>query len=118
MTNKARKRERLHARNPCCYYCRVETKLHPELRGGPSPSDLATLEHLDDRFTRARAWCAGYIDGAVREHRVVIACWRCNVERGRDRVDEFVAKFGVIARGFTMRQRVECNMFLDNQSGE
>lgn len=64
--------------NGLCHWCGCELLLR---KGGAKekqmPENLATLDHLDDRFSIDRG-SHGY--GTLRK---VLACWRCNNDRGR-----------------------------------
>lgn len=65
-----------HAQNHRCHWCNCETVL---LYGHcvPLPDHAATLDHLDSRLNPERGTRSG-------ELRKVMACHRCNWERGRD----------------------------------
>jgi|GEM_PF-3064596 len=73
--------EALFKKDPHCYYCHVELKWYPEIRNfkmkrnSPIPRDMATLEHLYDRFDIRR-----YDDYPNNEDKV-LACWLCNNKR-------------------------------------
>lgn len=79
---RAKKRVRLFAeQNGLCYYCRCKMVLNNATHGGKFPDNMATFEHLRDRLDprRRRPNPSG-------EQRIVLACSRCNQERGRQRV--------------------------------
>lgn len=61
------------------------------------PDNMATFEHLDDRFSEDRG-------KHPNEFRVVLACLKCNNARGREReaarlIDELRARSGRLGRG-------------------
>jgi len=60
-----------------CYYCGCEMVM-PEGHTKRQPANLATLEHLDDRFSPLRGKMFG-------QRRHVLACVTCNGQRGRAR---------------------------------
>jgi len=71
-----RKRAHLHRRQGGrCYWCGCLTILIENNDPGNQPDDLATLDHLDDRFSPERGKRSG-------EWRIVMACRLCNNERG------------------------------------
>lgn len=72
-----RRRAKLwHANDGRCFWCGVVTVLPAGAprRGVPAPQNLATIDHLDDRYSPARGTMKG-------EERTVLACGRCNNER-------------------------------------
>ena len=81
-----------------CFWCRVLMILSFEPQPKPDKR-LATIDHLDDRFSSERGWHSG-------ECRRVLACWECNSKRGaesqakqpieelRARAQRFPAKLG------------------------
>ena len=72
------KRERLYAsQDGECYWCGCEMILGPfePKTGKRPPANLATFEHLDDKFSSERGQYTG-------EARVVLACNKCNFETG------------------------------------
>lgn len=79
---KRRKRRLFYEQDKKCYYCDREMvyyKPKPQMKQ-PPPDNFATLEHLDDRYSPLR--------GIFREMgvpRTVVACYRCNFERGKER---------------------------------
>lgn len=83
-------RKRLFKKDPHCYYCGIETKeysdiAHRDLRQGEKyPDDMATLEHLYDRYTYKR-----YIEVGAK----VLACYKCNVKRANQRNRSFPKSF-------------------------
>lgn len=79
--NSRRRRKRKHRRyleqKGRCYWCGRKMRFwHKHKNGTPPPADLATFEHLDDRFNEWRGKSSGLI-------RVVLACYKCNHERGQ-----------------------------------
>lgn len=86
-----------------CCYCQKPMLHWSDLRSDPSkvkkygvvrdangvehikimPEDLATLEHLRDRYHPARQE-----QPRQREQRWALACWRCNTDRGNARTKE------------------------------
>ncbi len=69
--------------NGRCVYCDIEMILTfdaSKLRT-PSPMNMATFEHLDDRFSDERGTHNG-------ERRIVLACNQCNNLRGKERQAE------------------------------
>lgn len=59
-----------------CWWCKEPMQLIENMRGGRHPPRMATLEHLDDRFSPNRGrFPAG-------ERRIVLACAKCNWEKG------------------------------------
>lgn len=63
-----------------CHYCRKFMRIMKWLTDyGHQPDDLATIEHLDDRFSPDRGKRAG-------ERRHVLACRKCNWEKARESV--------------------------------
>lgn len=72
-----RRRHRLHAIDPACHWCRVETVLIIGHCRQPPPN-MATIDHLDDRFSKARG-------RHKNTERTVLACLACNHRRGQER---------------------------------
>lgn len=71
------KRAKLHrAQKGKCYWCGCLTVLIDSAPPGRQPDNMATLEHLDDRYNPDRGKRGG-------ERRVVMACRLCNNLRGR-----------------------------------
>lgn len=56
-----------------CHYCEVACVLISPAPD-PPPLNLATLEHLDSRYSPFRGLYSG-------QKRRVMACWKCNQER-------------------------------------
>jgi hypothetical protein len=95
MAKRKGQRERLHARDPHCYWCGRLTRV---IAPCTSP-DLATLEHLRSRFNPRRV----NMDGTPASHGIIVlACYQCNNERGqieqafysRIRARDFQSKHG------------------------
>ena len=65
-----------------CYWCKRECVLIVWIpkRKVAIPRNLATLDHLRDRFHPGRQ------EPARGDKRYVMACWECNHERGRQSV--------------------------------
>ena len=81
-----KRREKLFKENPHCYYCNVLTIFdrptkHNKGRGW-QPDNLATIEHLYSRFDPRRK-----IPNTNNERRHVLACYKCNHERGKAEVN-------------------------------
>ena len=79
-----RKKEKLFRRQGgLCCYCKIEMLLSFDRprRGVTVPLNLATFEHLDDRFCDERGTRGGEI-------RIVLACGKCNNEIGKKRQAE------------------------------
>lgn len=62
-----------------CYWCGIECKEYTVQKGEKYPDDMATIDHLVSRFHRKR--------GEVVPK--VLACNRCNIERGRVEAKKF-----------------------------
>lgn len=78
MGKKLEKKRRQFARqNGLCFYCQNPMRLidGPLPRGTRTPDDIATFEHLDDRYSPERGKHAG-------SRRVVLAHHLCNQIRG------------------------------------
>ena len=74
----ARQRRRLHAADPRCHYCGVETVLDPPVSWKATTfPQLATVEHLRPRTHPLRQEPMQ----VANERRHVLACWRCNQDR-------------------------------------
>jgi hypothetical protein len=65
-----------------CWWCKRQM-LNPETfpHIHPLPPDMATTDHLDDRFSPDRGKFPG-------QRRRVAACWKCNNDRSRARQAE------------------------------
>jgi 5-methylcytosine-specific restriction endonuclease McrA len=70
------RRRKLHAENPQCHWCKVETILEAPSATHP---DLATLDHIFDRVTARELG----MSNEERNAKAVLACYRCNQRRGR-----------------------------------
>lgn len=74
-----KQRTRMWQRDPHCFYCRVVTVLprpgHPK---GPTPPNLATIDHLRPRHHPGR-----HEPNPNGELRRVLSCYKCNNERDR-----------------------------------
>ena len=81
---KRRKKTKLfQEQDGLCWYCKTEMILifeQPKAKV-PSPSNMATFEHLDDRFNQKRGTRTG-------ERRIVLACNKCNHAQGKQRQAE------------------------------
>lgn len=66
-----------------CRWCPTRCVIPDRRMHGVLPDDTATFDHLDDRFSHPRT------DGGP-PRRVVMACFRCNQERGRARYIEMI----------------------------
>lgn len=76
-------RARLHKENPFCCYCGIKTILletYP-IGGRIIESDVATIEHLYDKFDKRRK------DRTIKK-RLAIACNDCNQSRAAKRIKE------------------------------
>lgn len=73
--------EALFQKDPHCFYCHKEVQWYPEIRnfdiprGLLIPDDMATLEHLYDRFDARR------YEDYLNDEDKVLACWKCNNDR-------------------------------------
>lgn len=69
---------RLHRRfGGMCAWCGIETVIPPNAPTSRPAENWATRDHLRDRFNPARS------EPIQRgEIRIVLACWKCNNERG------------------------------------
>lgn len=80
-TPNGNRRRNLWKADPHCHWCGIETVslTHEETKGKLPPLNMATLDHLHSRLDPARL-------EAVKpgECRTVLACWKCNHERGRE----------------------------------
>lgn len=86
----AQQRRRFWLSDPRCHWCKRRTRLvnlgqHPK----SIPHDAATIDHLHSRLDPDRGNGSG---------RHVLACWKCNNDRGaqeqRERIDIVRAKSG------------------------
>ena len=81
---KRRKKTKLfQEQDGLCWYCKTEMILifespKPKV---PSPLNMATFEHLDDRFNQERGSHTG-------KRRIVLACNQCNHAQGKQRQAE------------------------------
>lgn len=82
LTSQQRKRRQVEGlfkrQNGLCYWCNGAMVLFDERimrRNRPLPDNLATVDHLDDKFSPER----GKHGGEIRR---VLACMRCNGLRG------------------------------------
>lgn len=75
-----RRRRNLHRRDPRCHWCGNDTVLMEGHIKYPPPN-MATLDHLDDRFDVNRGSYA-------HAERTVLACVACNNARGAIRQRE------------------------------
>lgn len=67
----------MHRQKGSCYWCNCKMILLPVDLGRLRPLNLATIDHLRDRFHPLRREPSRNC-----EERTVLACWRCNNERG------------------------------------
>lgn len=74
-------RERLYAADPHCHWCRRLTRWVTSA-DGRLPDDAATLDHFRSRLDPLRGKIAG-------EPRHVLACRKCNHDRGEKDVERF-----------------------------
>lgn len=86
---------KLHKRDPHCYYCGNPTNIididKKNLHDPNFLVTLATLEHINTRWDVDKRWTPN----PERKERTVLACWKCNQERGAIRqaqVPEFIRK--------------------------
>jgi 5-methylcytosine-specific restriction endonuclease McrA len=79
-TRRLRKiRRRLWENNPCCHWCGVKTVWWVEALGHvEKPKNAATLDHLISRLNPQRYQMSEYPSELM-----VIACDKCNNERGK-----------------------------------
>lgn len=74
-----RRRERLFARDPHCFWCGTELVLpDPARAGGRLAKNTATLDHLRSRLTPTRG------EPTHGRAATVLSCLSCNFERGRN----------------------------------
>ncbi len=78
MSNRSRKL-RLFKRDPHCYYCGVEVREIVVPRGKKIPDDMATVEHLYSKLDYRR-----HDPNDGKEERTVLACYKCNSEKGKE----------------------------------
>lgn len=76
MSQNGERRRKLHAQNPQCHWCQVETVLEAPSATFP---DLATIDHVIDRPTALELG----LSNEERNNRAVLACYRCNQRRNR-----------------------------------
>jgi len=78
-SNKRRK-ENLFREDPHCYWCGIEVINYPLADGERMPDNFATLDHLDTRLSGNR--------GVIKNQtRTVLACSKCNFDRGVEEVN-------------------------------
>lgn len=75
-SDRGRQRRYLWSKNPNCHWCGQPTVLTYD--GGVQPENLATIDHLRSRLHPSRRE-----DAKPQERRRVLACWKCNHERGK-----------------------------------
>lgn len=86
--------KRLMNENPHCYYCRIECKYYPEFRTGnlkrgqSYPHDMATLEHLFDRYDPIKRYRV-----YENDEDKVLACYKCNYSRSQQRTDSMPKEY-------------------------
>lgn len=69
-----RKRRLFERQEGRCFWCHCTMDFGVHRLGRYMPPNLATIDHLDDRFSPERGRHAG-------EQRTVLACWKCNNDR-------------------------------------
>lgn len=77
----SRKRKRLRhlrERYKNCYYCKCKLNYYPLKKGEKIPDNYATIEHLNSRLQYPN----GRPNVFGKERTLVVACWKCNNERG------------------------------------
>jgi hypothetical protein len=76
-------RKRLFAQHPFCYYCGIKVReCSPQQdvsKGFHPPDDMATIEHLYDRFDKRRYVPKYFQNGVGR----VLCCYKCNGEAAK-----------------------------------
>lgn len=78
---KRRKEKLLQLQGGRCFWCgRQVTTDFEQKPGARPPENLATIDHLDSRYSPLR----GKFNG-LRMARTVLACWRCNNDRAKIR---------------------------------
>lgn len=78
LRNYAKRAKLWREHNGRCHWCpRVTQLLRRGPREGQPPLDMATIDHLDDRFSPERGRHPG-------KRRQVLACWECNNRRARE----------------------------------
>jgi hypothetical protein len=81
LSKKIRQRQRMcEEQRWRCWYCNRTMRWIVMPSGQRPPRDMATTEHLDDRFSPRRG------QAAPGERRHVAACYGCNQARSRARV--------------------------------
>lgn len=79
-------REKKIGENPFCHYCKEKMKLYDGYlmrnlkKGERFPDDMATVEHLFDRFDMENRYKI-----YENDEDKVLACYKCNSERARER---------------------------------
>lgn len=67
-----RLKEKLHKRNPYCYWCKKPTVLAPSPSNGRHFPNEATIDHLISRWHSERF---------QKGSEIVLACYECNYNR-------------------------------------
>lgn len=80
-----------------CYWCKCDMVLMWSVEPKAKPGNLATVDHLRDRFDETRR------EPARGDQRLVAACYDCNFRRGVERqaaqpIDELWRRAGHSAR--------------------
>lgn len=97
-------RKILFAKDPKCYYCGIETKAYQEIcdrdlrKREKYPPDLATVEHLYDRFDPRR-----YMVYENFENKV-LACYRCNQKKAKESLSQMPKEY-LEARALLFQKR-------------
>ncbi len=69
----------------CCYWCGRKTVFHKPESGSPTPPDMATVDHVyPNGHTRRREY-----KDLGKPSPFVMACSRCNLERGAINFNHF-----------------------------
>lgn len=72
--NNRQRKNRLFYTHPYCYWCNIKL-VHPkDCDDKNQPANMATLDHLDDRYSEQRGTQPGQV-------RTVLACNKCNCIR-------------------------------------
>lgn len=76
MTSLHKQKIKLHKQNPRCYWCQTPTILYEPKQGEKTPDNMATIDHLFDRFHPERK-----TPNHKKLIKRVLACHRCNNKR-------------------------------------
>lgn len=94
------------AEDPHCCYCGIEVKEYPELRARDLkrkeryPDDMATIEHVYDKFDLRRYQIYHNFENKK------LACFKCNHTKGQDKVSSLPRSY-LNKRDALAKQRVK-----------